>query len=40
MPRNILSLDFYGSTITAALASLDDDARTLRIRHVLRRTCR
>ena len=40
MPRNILSLDFYGSTITAALASLDDDTRTLRIRHVLQRTCR
>lgn len=40
MPRNILALDFYGSTITAALASLDDDTRTLRIRHVLRRTCR
>ena len=40
MPRNILSLDFYGSTITAALAAVDDDTRTLRIRHVLRRTCR
>lgn len=37
MSRNILSLDFYGGEITAALAALDEDTATLRLRHVLRR---
>ena len=36
MSRDILALDFYGKTIVAALASLDEDTDTLRIRHVLR----
>ena len=40
MNRNILSLDFYGGAITAALAAQDDDTDTLRIRHILRRPCR
>ncbi len=37
MSRNILSLDFYGGEITAALAALDEETSTLRLRHVLRR---
>lgn len=37
MSRNILSLDFYGGEITAALAALDADTSTLRLRHVVRR---
>lgn len=37
MGRNILSLDFYGTEITAALAALDEETFTLRLRHVLRR---
>lgn len=37
MGRNILSLDFYGGEITAALAALDEETFTLRLRHVLRR---
>ncbi len=37
MSRNILSLDFYGGEITAALAALDAETSTLRMRHVLRR---
>ena len=40
MNRDILSLDFYGGEITAALAALDDETDTLRIRHMLRRPCR
>ena len=36
MNREILSLDFYGQGITAALASVDEKTDTLRIRHVLR----
>ncbi len=40
MNRNILSLDFYGGEITAALAAQDDETDTLRIRHILRRPCR
>ncbi len=35
MSRDILALDFYGKTIVAALASLDENTDTLRIRHVL-----
>jgi len=35
MSRDILALDFYGKTIIAALASLDEDTDTLRIRHIL-----
>lgn len=34
--RDILALDFYGEGITAALASLDEETDTLRIRHILR----
>lgn len=37
MSRNILTLDFYGGEITAALAALDEETATLRLRHVLRR---
>lgn len=37
MSRNILSLDFYGGEITAALAALDEETSTLRTRHVLKR---
>ena len=37
MNRNLLSLDFYGGEISAALAALDEETNTLRIRHVLRR---
>lgn len=37
MSRNILSLDFYGGEITAALAALDAETSTLRLRHVVRR---
>ena len=40
MNRNILSLDFDGGEITAALAAQDDDTDTLRIRHILRRPSR
>ena len=40
MNRNILSLDFYGAEITAALAAVDEETDTLRIRHALRRRCR
>lgn len=40
MNRNILSLDFYGTEITAALAAVDEETDTLRIRHALRRSCR
>ncbi|MGN0016925.1 MAG: hypothetical protein ACI37O_06290 [Candidatus Avelusimicrobium sp.] len=40
MSRNILSLDFYGGEITAALAALDEETSTLRLRHVLRRPTR
>ena len=40
MNRNILSLDFYGGEIIAALAAQDDDTDTLRIRHLLRRPSR
>ncbi len=36
MTRELLSLDFYGEGITAALACLDEQTGTLRIRHVLR----
>ena len=35
--RDILSLDFYGEGVTAALACLDESTDTLRIRRVLRR---
>ena len=35
MSRDILALDFYGKTIIAALASLDENTDTLRIRHVV-----
>lgn len=40
MNRDILALDFYGEGITAALASLDEETDTLRIRHVLRQPCK
>ncbi|MBP5429994.1 MAG: hypothetical protein J6Y25_03825 [Elusimicrobiaceae bacterium] len=40
MNRDILSLDFYGEGITAALASLDERTDTLRIRHIVRQPCR
>lgn len=40
MNRNILSLDFDGGEIIAALAAQDDDTDTLRIRHILRRPSR
>lgn len=36
MSRDILALDFYGHTLVAALASLDEKTDTLRVRHVLR----
>ncbi len=36
MNREILSLDFYGEGVAAALASVDEKTDTLRIRHVLR----
>ncbi|MBQ3667366.1 MAG: hypothetical protein II913_04840 [Elusimicrobiaceae bacterium] len=35
MSRDILALDFYGKSIVAALASLDENTDTLRIRHVV-----
>lgn len=34
--RDILSLDFYGEGVTAALACQDETTDTLRIRHILR----
>lgn len=37
MSRNILSLDFYGRSVTAALAALDEETAALRLRHVLKR---
>ena len=40
MNRDILSLDFYGEGITAALASLDEGTDTLRIRHIVRQPCK
>lgn len=40
MPQTILSLDFYGNEIIAALASLDEETDTLRLRHVFRQPCR
>lgn len=40
MNRDILSLDFYGGEIIAALAALDEETDTLRIRHLSRRPCR
>lgn len=40
MKRDLLALDFYGEAITAALACLDDDTDTLRIRHVLCHPCK
>ncbi len=40
MSRDILALDFYGEAIIAALASLDEKTDTLRIRHVLRQSCK
>lgn len=39
MSRTILSLDFYGNGITAALAAIDEKTDTLRIRKILRREC-
>ncbi len=36
MTRELLSLDFYGEGVTAALATLDEQTGTLRIRHLLR----
>ncbi|MBR5151352.1 MAG: hypothetical protein IKW71_00765, partial [Elusimicrobiaceae bacterium] len=36
MSRDILALDFYGEALIAALASLDENTDTLRIRHILR----
>ena len=34
MNRDILALDFYGQTVMAAVASLDEKTDTIRIRHV------
>ncbi|WP_428075575.1 hypothetical protein [Candidatus Avelusimicrobium luingense] len=40
MVREFLSLDFYGGEIIAALVSLDEETDTLRLRHVLRKSCK
>ena len=40
MSQAILSLDFYGNEIIAALASFDEETATLRLRHVFRQPCR
>lgn len=40
MTRELLSLDFYGEGITAALATLDEQTGTLRIRHIVRQPSR
>lgn len=40
MPQSILSLDFYGNEIIAALASLDEETDTLRLRRVFEQPCR
>ena len=40
MNRDILALDFYGNTVTAALASLDPSTDTMRVRYVTRKPCR
>ncbi len=40
MNRPVLSLDFYGNEIIAALASVDKETDTLRLRHIFRQPCR
>ena len=40
MNRELLALDFYGNELIAALAVLDEETDTLRLRHVLRKPCR
>ena len=40
MERPILSIDFYGNELIAALSSLDEETDTLRLRHVFRQPCR
>lgn len=40
MSQSFLSLDFYGNEIIAALALLDEETGTLRLRHVFRQPCR
>lgn len=40
MTREILSIDFYGNEIIAALVALDDNTDTLRLRHILRKPCK
>lgn len=40
MTREVLSLDFYGNEIIAALVSLDEETDTLRLRHALRKPCK
>ena len=39
MPRELLSLDFYGDEIVAVLATLDEETDTLRVRQALRQPC-
>ncbi|MBR4355393.1 MAG: hypothetical protein IKP96_02300 [Elusimicrobiaceae bacterium] len=40
MTRELLSLDFYGNELIAALAVLDEETDTLRLRHALRKPCK
>ncbi len=40
MTRDLLSLDFYGNEIIAALITQDEETDTLRVRHVLRKPCK
>ncbi len=40
MTRNLLSLDFYGNELIAALAGLDEKTGVLQLRRVVRRTSR
>ncbi|MCQ2410354.1 MAG: hypothetical protein MJ053_02230 [Elusimicrobiaceae bacterium] len=39
MSRELLSLDFYGSEIIAALVSFDEETDTLRLRRAVRKPC-
>lgn len=40
MSRPLLSLDFYGNEIIAALAAWDDETDTIRLRHIFRQPCK
>ncbi len=40
MTRNLLSLDFYGNEICAALLTQDEETNTLRVRHAWRKPCK